>query len=41
MIAIVGIRNNPRESGYQKVAIVRLQEILDAIGIRSAITLSA
>jgi ribosome-binding protein aMBF1 (putative translation factor) len=29
------------ESDYQTVAIVRLQEILDAIGIKTAVTLSA
>ena len=29
------------ESGYQTVAIARLQEILDAIGIKTVVTLSA
>jgi transcriptional regulator with XRE-family HTH domain len=29
------------ESDYQTVAIVRLQEILDAIGIKTVVTLSA
>jgi transcriptional regulator with XRE-family HTH domain len=29
------------ESDYQTVAVARLQEILDAIGIKTAVTLSA
>jgi transcriptional regulator with XRE-family HTH domain len=29
------------ESDYQTIAIVRLQEILDAIGIKTVVTLSA
>jgi hypothetical protein len=34
-------KSDPEETEYQTVAIARLQEILDAIGIKALVTLSA